>query len=74
MCYEQAEAVRKEILARPLEIANSSVGKLQIALKRSRAIETVAELQTGNTQSRGGLLSADAIDQANDLLKILNGK
>ncbi len=73
-CYGQADDLRKEILARPLMVANTSKGKLQQALKQIRAIETVDELQTSETNLRGGLLSDDFAEQANSLLSIMNGK
>ena len=73
-CYAQADAVRKEVLRRPLAYANASVVKLEEALQRSCAVTDVADLQTGDTRSRGGLLSSEAIGQANSLLEILNGK
>ena len=73
-CYEQADALRKEILTRPLASANSSVLQLQKALQHLRAIEAVSELQSKENGIRGGLLSDDTIGQAKSLLKILDGK
>ncbi len=73
-CYEEADAVRKEILTRPLAFANAWVSQLQRVLQNTRAVEGVSELQTKVTETRGGLLSNDAIAKANSLLKILNGK
>ncbi len=73
-CYAQADAFRKEILTRPLALANSSVAQLDGALERSHAIDEIGELQTEDTKARGGLLSNNTIVQANELLKIMNGK
>lgn len=73
-CYAQAEATRKEILARPLRLANASVDKLKQKLQDQRAIESVADLQTQETDRRGGILSEDPITQSNELLKLLNEK
>ena len=73
-CYAQADAVRTEILRRPLAYANASVVKLEQALQRSCAVTKVTDLQTSDKRSRGGILSSDAIGQANNLLEILNGK
>ena len=73
-CYEKAEDIRRQLLERPLLIANSSVGSLQRSLKLSRAVDSVRQLQTDHTDTKSGFLSNSTVSQANDLLKILNGK
>ena len=73
-CYAEADELRKEILRRPLQLTNHSVDQLVRTLQKTNAIDSVAELQTPETKSRGGILSNDVITQANDLLEILNGK
>lgn len=73
-CYVQAEAMRKEILARPLTMANASVGTLEARLRVTQPIKDVTDLQTEETARRSGILSQDPINQSNELLKILNEK
>ncbi|WVQ84030.1 hypothetical protein IAT38_006175 [Cryptococcus sp. DSM 104549] len=71
-CYAQADLIRKEILARPLQNANNSVEQLHRSLERFSAVEDISELRTTDINRRGGILSNDIIEQANDLLEILN--
>ena len=73
-CYSKADALRKEILVRPLQMANKSVDRLQAALDKKHAVDQVSDLQVVDTDMRGGLFTAEEARQANELLKILNGK
>ena len=47
---------------------------LKHKLEETQAIESVADLQTQETDRRGGILSEDPITQSNELLKLLNEK
>ncbi|KAK8846763.1 hypothetical protein IAR55_005851 [Kwoniella newhampshirensis] len=71
-CYAQADTVRKEILRIPLQSANMSVELLENSMARTSAVHEVLELQTKDIRFRGGVLSNDVAEQANNLLKILN--
>ncbi|WWC87137.1 uncharacterized protein L201_002023 [Kwoniella dendrophila CBS 6074] len=71
-CYAQADLIRKEILKLPLHSANLSIGYLQRQLNHIGALHDVSELQMEETDSRGGMLSNNIINQANDLLDIMN--
>lgn len=73
-CYTQADMVRKEILARPLMIANASVEKVKAKLSETSAALQLRDLQTKETKRRPGILSDEPINQSNDLLKIMNEK
>lgn len=73
-CYEQAEETRKEILARSLRIANTSVDVLQRNSAVAQAVQSVDDLQTDETNWKAGILSHDPINQSNELLKIMNEK
>jgi hypothetical protein len=66
--------IRKEILSNPLKRANSSVDHLVKTLDQSRAIDSVRDLQSKHTDMKGGFLTSDTAAQANELLKIMNGK
>lgn len=66
--------MRKEILARPLQIANKSCGELGGALQKALPIESVDELQTKQALLRGGIMSYDIAQRTNELFKILNEK
>ncbi|WWC67711.1 uncharacterized protein I206_101623 [Kwoniella pini CBS 10737] len=70
--YAQADSIRKEILKGPLQTANTSVEFLKGQLRHTSALHDVEELQTDETDNRGGMLSNSIITQANDLLEIMN--
>lgn len=70
--YEAAEAIRKDILKRPLAFADRSITTLTKAFEQHPAYTCADDLHTTNTNRRGGLLSSDVIEQSNSLLKILN--
>lgn len=73
-CYTQAETVRQEILARPLRIANTSVGMVESKLAEPASTLRLNELQTKETKRKAGILSEEPIQQSNDLLEIMNEK
>jgi E3 ubiquitin-protein ligase SHPRH len=73
-CYEAAEQIRKDILARPLHIANTNVGILAKMLAQNPSLKSSSELQTKHVNLQGAILSDDIIRQSNELLQILNGK
>ncbi|WWC59243.1 uncharacterized protein I303_101793 [Kwoniella dejecticola CBS 10117] len=70
--YAQADMIRKEILKGPLHTANTSVEFLKKRLSHTSALQSVEELQTDETDNRGGMLTNGIITQANDLLEIMN--
>ncbi|BEI82473.1 hypothetical protein CcaverHIS002_0303410 [Cutaneotrichosporon cavernicola] len=70
--YEAAEAIRREILKRPLEIAERSITTLATAFEQHPAYARADDLRSSNTNHLGGLLSSNVIEQSNSLLKILN--
>lgn len=70
--YATAEHLRKEILSRPLKHANASVDTLRGHVQNHSALSSLDELVMTNTRLRGGLQTADAVEQANSLLRILN--
>lgn len=70
--YQNAENIRREILARPLKAAERVVQAMSDAVAHRGAITSLAELQTKDTRRSGGLMSGDIVAQTNSLLKILN--
>jgi hypothetical protein len=48
--------------------------KLEQKIAASSAIDSVAELQTNETNRSGGILSQEIMEQSNELLKIMNEK
>jgi E3 ubiquitin-protein ligase SHPRH len=73
-CYAQADAIRKEILSRPLHLANLSIARIGTAMEHTQAVQRVEQLQSTQTKNKGGILSDDTIIQSNELLKIMNQK
>jgi hypothetical protein len=73
-CYSEADAIRKEVLLRPLAVANRSIETLTKGLKRGKVLEDVTHLQITLNPTRGGILSGESIAQSNELVQILNGK
>jgi hypothetical protein len=47
---------------------------LEQKIAASSAIDSVAELQTNETNRSGGILSQEIMEQSNELLKIMNEK
>ncbi len=72
--YERAEILRRELLAPSLEQAEMSIARLETALKKTVAIESIDEMQTAATNNQGGIRSNSTAQQTNDLLKIMNDK
>ncbi|TXT06109.1 hypothetical protein VHUM_03582 [Vanrija humicola] len=72
LAYKTAEAVRKDILARPLKIAGRQAESMIAVIERSPALSSMSELQTIDTRRSGGLASGSTIGEINSLLKILN--
>lgn len=70
--YQAADTIRKEILKRPLRIAEASITSLSTALERHPAYSSADELRSTETNRSGGILSAGVVDQSNSLLAILN--
>lgn len=70
--YEAAEAIRKDILKRPLEVAEKSITTLTLAFEQHPAYTNADDLRAADTKCAGGLLSTDVIEQSNSLLSILN--
>ncbi|CAK9783442.1 hypothetical protein CC85DRAFT_282178 [Cutaneotrichosporon oleaginosum] len=70
--YEAAEAIRKDILRRPLQITEGSINMLEKAFEQHPAYTNARDLCATETKRAGGILSADVIEQSNSLLKILN--
>lgn len=72
LAYSTAETIRKEILARPLKQANTAIDAMVQAVNRSPAVSDIDQLIMGNTDLRGAIYTADAVEQVNALLDILN--
>lgn len=72
LAYQNAENIRREILARPLKAAERVVTAMSETLSGDGAVKTLGDLRTEDTRRKGGILSNDLISQANSLLKILN--
>lgn len=70
--YQNAENIRREILARPLKAAERIVKTMSDFIAEHGAVATLGELQTKDTRRSGGMLSEDLVAQTNSLLKILN--
>lgn len=70
--YQNAEDIRREILARPLKAADRFVKAMTDAIADHGAIAALGELQTKDTRRSGGMLSGDLVAQTNSLLKIMN--
>lgn len=70
--YQNAENIRREILARPLKAADRIVKAMSDAIADHGAVTSLGDLQTKDTRRKGGMLSGDLVAQTNSLLKILN--
>jgi hypothetical protein len=55
-------------------VANNSILKLEKTLTGSTPIRSVRDLQTKETDRMGGISTQEAMDQTNELLKIMNEK
>jgi E3 ubiquitin-protein ligase SHPRH len=70
--YDKALGLRKEILARPLKHANTAVDGMCATLTKTSALDELDELLMGNTRLEGAIHTAEAVDKASSLLRILN--
>lgn len=70
--YEAAEAIRRDILKRPLKVAEGSIRTLTKAFEQHAAYTSADALRAAHTNRSGGLMSSDVVEQSNSLLKILN--
>lgn len=69
--YNTAEALRKEILARPKGLAERAIQYMEQQLAKNGEPQ-LAALQAADTSYRGGIATADTLEEVNALLKILN--
>lgn len=72
--YEQAERIRKELLTEPLKHAMRSIEVMEKYCETETKIKNVDDLQAGFDELRGGILTGDAVREANALCDVLDDK
>ncbi|KAL7424578.1 hypothetical protein Q5752_000262 [Cryptotrichosporon argae] len=69
--YETAEEIRREILSRPLQAANASIGHLDRVLARRPALQTIEELLIERRHRPGGLVTRDPVASIEALWSVM---